>query len=184
MSQDQNQDRGFSPWDGNLNKLFETLQNTDGSSVEHYNHVISKILGSLASQNIQWINGVSYLTDPLRGKLLSLSRLNQSFNYYGPNQESRYLKIGDVVSSANGLIMTRNATITALTAQSRSTNNWSLQIRKNDQTTPLHTLNVNAGTGIADTLDIDVNAGDFIQLFINGSSIDHPLAFIELAWRQ
>ena len=184
MSQDQNQDKGFSTWDGNLNKLFESLQNTDGSSQEHYNHIISKLLNSLSAQNIQWINGLPYLQDPLRGKLLSLTRLTQSFNYYGPNQESRYLRLGDVVGSGNGLIMTRNACITALTAKSRSLNSWTVEIRKNDQATPLHTLNVNAGLGIADTLDINVNAGDFVQIFINGSAIDHPLAFIELAWRQ
>jgi hypothetical protein len=132
---------------------------------------------------VQWYDGVPYMQDPLRNKMLSMARMNQDFSYRGLDQSSRYLKIGEVVGSANGYLMTRDATITALCARSRSSNNWSIEIRKNDVVTSLSTLSVVGGEGIADTLDVDVNAGDFVQLFINGSGIDHPLAFLELAWR-
>jgi len=180
---DGRQDKGFPKWDGNLNKLFETLQNVDGSSVENYNHIISKLFQSIVSGNFTWVNGVPYIDDPLRGKKLSLTRATQSFGYYGPNQDSRYLRLSEVTTSGNGYMMMRDATITGLATRSRSPSAYQLEIRKNDNPNALYSLNANAGQGIADTLDIDLVAGDFVQIYLNGSSIDHPLAFLELAWR-
>jgi hypothetical protein len=183
MSQDQNQDKGFSPWNGDLNKLFESLQNTDGSSQEHYNHIVSKLFGQIAGSQIFVFDTIAYILDPIRGKYLSTARINQEFSYYGQNQSSRYLKVGAVVSSGNGFLVMRDACITGVCTRSRNNQTYQLQIRKNDQITSLHTLNANAGVGIADTLDIDLDKGDYVQLFIDGNSIDHPVAFLELAWR-
>lgn len=177
------QDKGFPKWDGNLNNLFELLQNIDGSSREHYNHVLSKLFNDIAILDVKWINGVPYMADPLRGKLLSVTRATQSFGYYGPNQSDRYLRLSEVTTSGNGYMMMRDATITGLATRSRSNANYQLEIRKNDQPSPLYMLNANAGNGIADTLDIDLDAGDFVQIYLNGSAVDHPLAFLELAWR-
>ena len=176
----------FQKWDGNLNKLFERLQESYGSSTEEYNHVLSSITQLLSSTSITWFNGVPYIQDPLRGKWLSTSRCLQEFNYRGQNQKSRYLKIGEVVGSGNGLLMMRKATITGLSTKSRSASNYSIEIRINDVVTPLYTLTASAGSGIADTLDVDVDAGDYVQLFMSvgaEDAVDHPLAFIEFAWR-
>lgn len=177
------QDKGFAPWDGNLNKLFETLQNVDGSSQEHYNHVIAKLLQQLGSSQLYVFGDISYILDPIRGKYLSTARPQQTFSYFGMNQKSRYLKIGEVVGVGNGWLMMRKATITGLTIKARNNVNFTIEIRKNDNPALLWSINANAGQGISDMLDIDVEKGDFLQLFINGTAIDHPVAHLELAWR-
>ena len=35
-----------------------------------------------------------------------------------------------------------------------------------------------------DTINIDVNKGDFLQAYCNGTSVDYPQALIEVAWRK
>jgi len=135
-------------------------------------------------EEITWADGVAYALDPLRDKLLSISTFVQSFGYYGLNQSSRYLKIESVASSGNGLILNRDATIVGLSTKARSDGNYQIEIRKNDIMVPMFVLNANSGLSVNNTLDLDVDLGDMIQLYLNGTEVDHPLAFIEIAWRQ
>lgn len=134
----------FPKWDGNLNKLFERLQESYGSSVEEYNHIVSSLFQNISVIAVEWQNGVPYLRDPLRGTLLSIPRVTQEFGYYGPNQSSRYLKLGSVVGSGNGFLCMRDACITGLSTRCRNGANYQVKIRKNDETTPLWTVNANA----------------------------------------
>lgn len=173
----------FPTWNNDFNKLYEALQDAYGSSTEEYNHIISKILNQMAASQIYVFDGIAYILDPIRGKYLSTGRTQLSFGYYGPNQSSRYLRVEGVTTSGNGWMMMRNATLTGLCTRSRSSTTYQLQIRKNDVTTPIQTIVANAGSGVSDTLDVNVNKGDYVQLFIDGTAIDHPLAFLELAWR-
>jgi hypothetical protein len=173
----------FPKWNNDFNKLFERLQEAYGSSTEEYNHIISSIFNDLGASQIFVFGDIPYIIDPLRGKYVSVARVQQGFGYYGPNQSSRYLRLESVTSSGNGYMVMRDGVITGLSTRCRNGVNYQVQIRKNDQETPLFTLNANAGVGVADTLDINVNKGDFLQLYMDGNSIDHPLAFLELAWR-
>ncbi|MBT8315313.1 MAG: hypothetical protein KJP26_12710 [Maribacter sp.] len=81
--------------------------------------------------------------------------------------------------------MVRDGTITAITAQSNASQTWTLEIRKNDATTVITSLNMTAQTGNhSNSLNIDINEGDYIQAYCNGSSIDYPQTLIEIAWRK
>ena len=145
-----------------MNELFEELQRRIDTP-EAYNSLMSKLFANVQSGSIMWDNGIPYVADPLRGKQLSLNRANVSAGYYGMNQSHRYLRMEGVTSAGNGFLLPRKATITAFWAKSRSPGSWAVEIRKNDQITPIATLNVN-GQAFADTLDVDVEAGDFLQL--------------------
>ena len=92
----------FPKWNNDFNRLFERLQQADGSSQEEYNHIVSSLFNNIQTIAVEWRDGVPYLRDPLRGTLLSMARMNQSFGYYGPNQSSRYLRLESVTSTGNG----------------------------------------------------------------------------------
>lgn len=171
----------FPPYD--INKLFELL----GARVNNqhdYNHVISWFFNQLSSQNIVWIDGLPYLQDPSRGKLLSISRPVFTAGYYGLAQRHRYLRMDSVtMAGAQGLLMPRDATICAAWAKSRSAGAWSLEIRKNGIPITLIAVSIVGSFGSDTTLNIDVDAGDHIQFYMNGINVDHPIVGVELAWR-
>jgi hypothetical protein len=167
----------------NLKTLFEQLSELIDKPHE-YNHVISKILSQVSPIDVRWYNGNPYIKDPLRDKMLSLARPTVTASYYGQNQSSRYLKLGVNAMSHTGFLVPRDATITAVWAKSRNSVPWALEVRKNDIPSPIFTLTMPDGKGVSDQVDVDVSAGDYVQLFLNGESVDHPLAFFEIAWRM
>ena len=171
----------FPPYD--INKLFELL----GARVNNqhdYNHVISWFINAISTQNIQWIDGVSYLQDPLRGKLLSITRPVFTAGYYGLNQRHRYLRMDSVTMAGDqGLLVPRNATITAVWAKTRSTGAWNAEVRKNGVPITLISVPIVSSFGSDTTLNVDVDAGDHIQFYMNGTGVDHPIIGVELAWR-
>ena len=71
--------------------------------------------------------------------------------------------------------MIRDATITAITAQTNAADTWILEIRKNDSSTVIASLTMTTQEGNhSNTLNIDVDEGDFLQAYCNGSNIAHP----------
>lgn len=168
--------------------FFERLQESQHQP-EDYNHLIARTINEICnfvsgSGGFIQKDGVLYYVDTLRNKVLSTNRTTPIGSYCGQNQKNRYMKFGDVVGKGNtGFLCPRAATITALWAKSRSTGSWTIEARRNDSPITLVSVGVTAGKGSNMVLDFDLNAGDYVQLFINGTGIDQPIASIELAWR-
>lgn len=163
--------------------LFEELNKRVDKPIE-YNHLITQVFAELTSGNISYDNGIPFLLDPTRQKELSLSRPVITSAFYGLNQSNRYLRLDGVTASGNGFLMPRKATITALWAKSRSEGGWAIEIRRNDSPIALSNATITDGWGKIDNLSIDLDEGDYIQLYLNGDGVDHPIACFEFAWRK
>lgn len=130
------------------------------------------------------VNGVPMVQDLTRGKTLSLARPIFQATLSGQNISDRYLKIGEVpTQSLQGMFIPRPATITGLWAKSRSTGNWTIEVRRNGTPISLVGITVSGGSGFDADMDLDLDAGDTLQVFANGSNISHIIAGVELAWR-
>lgn len=131
-------------------------------------------------------DGILYIYDGTRSKWLSVDRTMVGWGRNSGNTSNEYLRqFNGAQSNNNGWRMVRDGTITAITAQSNASQSWTLEIRKNDATTVITSLNMTAQAGNHNnSLNIDINEGDFIQAYCNGSSIDYPQTLIEIAWRK
>ncbi|MCG8830006.1 hypothetical protein [Tenacibaculum finnmarkense] len=131
-------------------------------------------------------NGILYIYDGTRAKWLSVDRTMVGWGVNNANTGNEYLRqFNGAQSNRNGWRMIRNATITAISAQTNINQTWTLEIRKNDGTTAIASLTITNQQGNHNnTLNIDVNEGDFIQAYCNGSSVDYPETLIEIAWRK
>ncbi|MCD8407515.1 hypothetical protein LNI96_06205 [Tenacibaculum dicentrarchi] len=131
-------------------------------------------------------NGILYIYDGTRMKWLSVDRIMIGWGRDSNNTTDQYLRqFNGAPSNKNGWRMIRNATITAITAQTDIDQTWTLEIRKNDGTTAIASLIMTNQQGNHNNiLNIDVNEGDFIQAYCNGTSVDFPQTLIEIAWRK
>ncbi|MCG8795762.1 hypothetical protein [Tenacibaculum finnmarkense] len=131
-------------------------------------------------------NGILYIYDGTRAKWLSVDRTMVGWGVNNANTGNEYLRqFNGAQSNRNGWRMIRNGTITAISAQTNINQTWTLEIRKNDGTTAIASLTITNQQGNHNnTLNIDVNEGDFIQAYCNGTSVDYPETLIEIAWRK
>ncbi|MCD8402602.1 hypothetical protein [Tenacibaculum finnmarkense] len=131
-------------------------------------------------------NGILYIYDGTRAKWLSVDRTMVGWGVNNANTTNQYLRqFNGAQSSQNGWRMIRNGTITAISAQTDINQTWTLEIRKNDGTTAIASLTITNQQGNHNnSVNIDVNEGDFIQAYCNGSSVDYPETLIEIAWRK
>lgn len=170
-----------------LQQLFEKLNQKIDKPIE-YNHLLTSAIQELfdliTSSQIQWQDGVPYLQDPLRSKLISVPRPCFTASWPGLGVTNRYLRTDGVTTSSEcGIFIPRDAVITGLWAKSRSVGNWIFEIRRNGIPITLASIPVNSGEGYDDTVDINVNQGDFLQFYLSGVNVDHPIGVVELAWR-
>lgn len=171
----------------NLKELYEDLDRAiDKPHV--YNRLISRVLQEL-QQNIQsssivWDHGTPYIFDPFRQKLLSLTRPVVTAGAYGNSIDHRYLRLEGVATMGEqGFLIPRPATIVGLWAKSRSQASWTLEVRKNGIPITLVSVSVTGSMGRDNDIDADLNEGDWIQFYINGTAVEHPIASCELSWR-
>ncbi|MBU2995018.1 hypothetical protein KO500_01165 [Cellulophaga baltica] len=126
-------------------------------------------------------DGILYAYDSGRGKWLSIDR--SLLNY-----ESIVTALNAVYIGASGVRVPRDATITGITVQSGSIlgTPWSVEVRKNGLTGNLLTLGISSiESGKHDSnVNIDVNEGDYLRIYINGALVVLPQALIEIAWRK
>lgn len=168
--------------------LFEELLSLIDKPYE-YNHLLAKILcdlvGQSQSQSIIYDGGVPYTVDPTRNKSLSLARVVHHAGAHGLGVTNRYLQVaGDVAAMGEqGILIQRAATITGMTAKSRTTGGWTFEVRKNGANITVASLAVSGGLGSDPVLDIDLNEGDWLQFFVSGTNIGFPVVSVELAWR-
>jgi len=167
--------------------LFERLQESFHQP-ESYNHLLAKTLDHVCqiviNGQINWVGGVPYSTDPLRGREISVNRVTLTSAYYGLNQSDRYLRIDGVTAAGSqGFLLPRKAIIAGLWAKSRSTGSWTIEARRNGSPITLASVVISSGFGSNDFIDVELIAGDFVQLFLSGTGVDHPIAAVEIAWR-
>jgi hypothetical protein len=168
--------------------LFEQL-NLLVNSPREYNHLLAKTIDelcrALTAETITWDNGIPYIKDPVRDKWISLGRTTIFAGYYGLMQCSRYMRMSGVTMAGEvGFYVPSPATITGLWGKSRSiTEDWILEVRKNNIPITVVSVSIINGEGANQNINIDLDAGDYIQLYMNGSGVSHPIAVMDFAWR-
>lgn len=142
--------------------------------------------GTQAGQIFMGTDGILYAYDGARAKWLSVDRNTVSWSRGSTGTSNEYLRAHDASpSSNNGYRVIRNATITAVAAQTNTNETWNLLILKNDGNVSITFLTMTNETGKHENnTNINVDEGDFIQAYCLGSNINHPLASIEFAWRK
>lgn len=142
--------------------------------------------GTQGGQMFMGDDGILYAYDSTRRKWLSIDRTLIGWGRSSDNTDNEYLRqYNGALSSDSGWRMIRDATITAITAQTNSATSWVLEIRKNDDPTNILTLALNLEEGNHNnSVNVDVSEGDYIQAFCNGSLIEHPQTLIEISWRK
>jgi hypothetical protein len=131
-----------------------------------------------------FIGGILYVYDGTRSKWLSVER-QMWWAARNGNATNLYLRGPDgLASSSTGYRAMRNGTIVGLVAQTDSAHTWTLEVRKNGVVTPIASLTLTAVAGSSTTsTNVDISAGDEIQLYCNGTAVPQPLAAVEIAWR-
>ncbi|CAL2105162.1 conserved hypothetical protein [Tenacibaculum sp. 190524A02b] len=131
-------------------------------------------------------NGLLHAFDATRSKWLSVDRFNVFWGRNSNNTTNQYLRqINGAQSNNTGWRMIRNGTITAISVQGNINQTYTVEIRKNDTATVITSITVTNSQGNHDTtINIDFNEGDFLQCYLNGTSIDYPQVMVEIAWRQ
>jgi len=141
--------------------------------------------GTEAGQMFMGTDGILYAYDDSRSKWLSVDRNEISWARNYSLTTNEYLRAHSSPSSNNGYRMIRDATITAIAAQTNASGSWSLLILKNDGVVSIAFITLSSETGKhATNINVDVDEGDFIQAYCLGSNINHPLGSIEFAWRK
>lgn len=142
--------------------------------------------GTQGGQIFMGDDGILYVFDGSRSKWLSVDRVMIGWGRNSNNTTDEYLRqFNGSLSDENGWRMIRNGTITAITAQTNASSSWTLEIRKNDDITNILILDLTSEEGKHNNnVNIDVNEGDFIQAFCNGTDISNPQTLIEIAWRK
>ncbi|WP_282118155.1 beta strand repeat-containing protein [Maribacter aquivivus] len=131
-------------------------------------------------------DGILYIYDGTRSKWLSVDRTMVGWGRNSNNTSNEYLRqFNGALSNQNGWRIVRNGTITAISAQSDIDQTWTFEVRKNDATTVIASITMTGVQGNHNnTLNVDINEGDFIQAYCNGTSVDYPETLIEIAWRK
>lgn len=144
---------------------------------------ISAPTQSLAEGQLTLVGGVTYLYDSTRNKWLSINREFPSF--IGRFGCGNFLSADKHGGINVGFMALRAATITGITSVvGWGTQNKTFHIMKNGVYTSLQSFTMSAGKLIDDTLDINIDAGDTIQIYFNpGPQAYSPRINLEIAWR-
>jgi hypothetical protein len=154
--------------------------------------ILHEILGSSSggtgNNSLQIDNGILWVYDEGRGKWLSSFRATFDAGEKG-RVKNKYLIVHDgQTTNLSGFRLPRKATITAVSAQTRNVETWTLHIRRNGSPTNIASLTMSAVDGNhTSSLNIDVDEGDRVQFFAettNFLGIKDPLIWVEIAWRN
>lgn len=140
---------------------------------------------NVADGSVAIVGGIQYNYDGTRAKWLSNERKFLVSGRNANNVTNAYINVVDgVVSSSTGYRLLRDATITGIWAQTEDIETWVFEVRRNGVVTVVASLSITASRGDSDpAVNVDVNADDEIQFYVNGTGIGRPVVGIELAWR-
>lgn len=131
------------------------------------------------------LNGVQYMYDVTRGKLLSITKVYLRAGTHRRTVTNEYLHLEDgqpAMSVGDGLI--RNATIMGLTANCETNHNWTVKIFSKGNALPLVTLAITGASYKKDDgINVDAPAGSILLFKVEGNNIPFPRVLLELAWR-
>lgn len=172
--------------DNNTTNITNNLGDISNLSAE-----VQYISGEVASNNFD-ITYLSGAIDDNSTDILSLSTEvsgHQIFTYSAArnnqNASNIYLRgPNGVPTNQAGFMITFDSTIIAIGATSSNSATWTAEVRKNNLITPETSLNVIASTsGLINNLNINVNEGDELQMYCNGTNINRPHATVYLIRR-
>jgi hypothetical protein len=132
--------------------------------------------------------GTPWMYDDNRSKWLSAGRVVFMAGRSGRIKNGFLRTVDGQVTNLTGYRMPRDATITTISVQTRTSETWTLHIRKNGTDTNILSVPIIASTGAHDTLiDVDLDEGDRIHFFAETTTlfgIKDPIAWIEVAWKH
>ncbi|HUV91826.1 MAG TPA: hypothetical protein VMV80_01960, partial [Anaerolineales bacterium] len=121
-----------------------------------------------------------------RNKWLSVQR---NWMYFtgrdNANNSNEYARsVGTFTSNQTGIRLIRKSTLVGMSIQTNGVETWTAEVRKNGTVTVQASLVATAVAGNqTGTLNVDFDAGDEIQVYVNGSMIDRPVIKLEFAYR-
>lgn len=130
-------------------------------------------------------DGVTYVYDNTRGKMLSVDHLILRAGRKWPNVTNQALRVEDGQPMITvGDTIKLPATIVGLNANCESNATWTLQVLERSSPTVLASLTlVGESKKYDNTINVDVSAGAVLILKVNGVNVPYPRAMVELAWR-
>lgn len=141
------------------------------------------------SQFKQLSDGILLFYDINRTKFLSTDRSIFTFGIDSRNLaiDTWMRAIDSIPSNNSGYKLVRNGTIVSATVQTQNIADCTVYIRRNNDFTNLTSLILNGvDSQTNNTLNIDLNANDWMQSYITITSgnVDYPILTLEIAWRE
>lgn len=144
-------------------------------------------LGSSAQIPFEVINGqlATYDKTNSRNKFLSVSRQYVTFGGRDSvNTTNEYLRNALFTSNESSTRLIQNATLVGISVTTSGAETWTARVRRNGVVTNLYSESLTASTGTQkNTLNVDFAAGDVVQVYCEGTSINRPLVVLEFAYR-
>jgi len=118
-----------------------------------------------------------------RNKWLSVDREQMIFTgRNNPNNANEYARLGAIPSNNGGNRLISAMTLVGISIQTAVAETWTAEVRKTDTVTVQSSLAAAAAIGNqSDAINVDFAAGDYIQVFINGTSVNRPIIKLEFA---
>jgi len=118
-----------------------------------------------------------------RNKWLSVGREYMIFTgRNNSNNTNEYARLGHIPSNNTGNRLQVNKTLVGMSIQTKVAETWTAEVRKNGSATVIASLTATTAIGASSVaLNVDLVAGDEVQVFINGTHIDRPIIKLEFA---
>lgn len=133
-----------------------------------------------SSADLSYVDGDDvYFYDDTRSKTLGVAIIQISGSRKSVSTTDQYLRhLDGTPFNQSGTALPWNATLIGISMSEQDDNQtWTVQVRKNDASTSLASLTItNAYENHSWDEDVDFSAGDRIQLYLSGTSIDYPQA--------
>lgn len=144
-------------------------------------------LGTATQIPFEVINGqlATYDKTNSRNKFLSVSRQYITFGGRDSTQTTNeYLRNGLFTSNESSTRLIQNATLVGISLTTAAAETWIARVRRNGVATNLYSESLTASLGTQkNTLNVDFDAGDVIQIYCEGTGINRPLVVLEFAYR-
>ena len=138
---------------------------------------------SVVEGSIAVINGQLAAYDGTRSKWLSINRSTYAAAKKGTSNDVYLRTVDGLAHSDSGIYIGADATIVGLEVQASDLDTFTVEVRRNDTVTVVASLVISAADSGSDlTLNANVDAGDELQIYINGAS-KSPHVILHLAQR-
>lgn len=144
-------------------------------------------LGSATQIPMAMINNTLAIYDKTnaRNRFLSVARMFLGFTGRdNANNANEYARFGAFTSNQSSARLMKNMVLVGMSIQTSGAETWTARVRKNGVATNLASLAASAVEGAqTSALDIDFTAGDKIEVYIDGTSVNRPIILLEFAER-